>query len=496
MRPGINTETLERATPSVIPTDVSQGFMVGITEAGPSIPTRENNLHNIDEYASVYAPTGLDYLPGQRMYNAVDEYFRQGGASVIIGRVTGPAGAPATVDILDATDGVVLEVTAKGNGEWGNDLQVRADLTAQNPDIPANNYRLTVIRDSDDQVLEVSPDIPDTDAAISWASSESQYIEIAGGVSIALPDPAVYDLAGGLNDITNITNTEWQAGIDSLSRNLGTGILMVPGITSDAIHAYAANAAESLGRDFFSDAPDTDDEAVLIAASKAHLNDDGQRSRYTGFFAPWVITPGPTAGSVRKVPPSVVAAGRFAANMALGMSSNEPAAGDNGILNNVLDFTQEWTDEERESLNNNGVNVLLNSYGTPKIYGWRTTANPVSDKLWLPLSNSLLHRQLIALANVVQERFVFRQVDGQGRLIGRFQTALIGHVCMPLFEQGSLFGDTPADAYKVDVGSNVNTPTTIENNELRAVISVKMAPFGEKLTVYLVKYAVSETIPA
>jgi hypothetical protein len=494
VRPGINTETLERATTSVIPTDVSLGLMVGVTEAGPEVPTSDHMLHNVDEYATVYAPSGASFTAGQRMLYSVDEFFRQGGASLVVGRVTGPASVPASVDVVDATDGVVLEVSAKGDGEWGNDLDVRIDLTADNADIPANNYRINVIRRTGAQLLEVSPDLPDTESAITWAKTDSQQIDIDGGVSVQLPDSATYSLTGGLNDIANITNADWQSAIDSLGRNLGPGLLMLPGVTTDALHKYAATAAEPLGRVYLEDLPDTEDEATLIAAVKATTNADNNRSRFTGAFAPWLIVPGQTAGAVRKVPPSVAVAGRFSANMAAGMSSNEPAAGDNGVLARVLDFTQTWTDEQRENLNNNGVNVLLDMYGTPKIYGWRTTADPVRDKLWIALSNSLLHREIIALANVVQERFVFRQVNA--RLTSQFGSQLIGHVCMPLYEQGALLGDTPQEAYKVDTGPNVNTAEVIANNELRAVISVRMAPFGEKLTVYLVKYAVNEAIPA
>jgi hypothetical protein len=494
VRPGINTETLERATTSVIPTDVSLGLMVGVTEAGPEVPTSDNILHNTDEYNTVYAPSGQSFTAGQRMLYSVEEFFRQGGASLVVSRVTGPASVPASVDVLDAADGVVLEVSAKGDGEWGNDLDVRIDLTADNPDIPANNYRINVVRRADDQLLEVSPDLGDTDSAITWAKTDSQNISIDGGVSVQLPDSATYSLTGGLNDITNITNADWQTAIDALGRNLGPGLLMLPGVTTDALHKYAATAAEPMGRVYLEDLPDTDDEATLIAAVKATTNSDGKRSRFSGAFAPWLIVPGQTSNAVRKVPPSVAVAGRFSANMALGMSANEPAAADNGILSRVLDFTQTWSDEQRENLNKNGVNVLMDVYGTPKIYGWRTTADPVNDKLWIALSNSLLHRQIIALSNVVMERFVFRQVNTS--LMSRFGAALVGHVCMPLYEQGALLGDTPQEAYKVDSGTNVNTPEVIENNELRAVISVRMAPFGEKLTVYLVKYAVNEAIPA
>jgi hypothetical protein len=492
MRPGVETETLDYASTSVIPTDVSQGLAVGVTESGPSVPSTDNNIRNMDEYETVYAPTGEAYLPGQLMYRAANEFFRQGGAGLYVGRVAGAAAVKASVDVPDNAAGIVLEATAKGVGEWGNDLDLTILLNAQNPDIPVTAYRINVLRNG--EVLESSPDILSTEGAITW-SNDSGYIEFDGGTSVILPKNGTYSLTGGLNDVAGINNTTWQAGLDSLDDNLGPGMLMMPGITTDTLHQAAAAAAENHARIFIGDHADTDVVATLIAASKA-VTVNGARSRFSGLFAPWLLVPGRSANSVVKVAPSAAVAGRFSKNMSLGMSANEPTAGDNGVLSNVLGFSQTWSATDRQNLNANGVNLIRDKFGDTKIYGWRTTADPINDKKWLALSNSILHSQIMALASEQGERFLFRQIDGGGHLIGRFQSALIGHVCMPLYTQGALYGNTPSEAYKVDVGPNINTPTTIANNELHAVISVRSAPFGELVKVAIVKYLITETIPA
>lgn len=496
IRPGINTETLESSSTTSPPTDVARGFMVGITESGPDTPVASNEIKNMDEYATVYAPSGETYLPGQIMFRSVNEFFRQGGGSLIVGRVTGPASKAATADITDAASAVVWSANAKGAGEWGNDRQVRIDTPTENPDIEANNYRIVVLRKSDGFVLESSSDLSSTEAAIVWSLQESQQIRIAPGVSILLPKNQTVDLTTGTNDITNVTNTEWQRGFDSLSTNLGVGVLMAPGQTTDQIHIMAAKHADTHDRTFFGDQPDTPTEATLIAASKAVVDDSGKRSRYSGLFWPWLVVPGNASGAVWKVPPSPAVAGLFARNMAAGMSANEPAAGDNGILRNVLMFTQTPTDVMRQNLNNNGTNCIIDKYGTPKVYGWRTTADPIKDKRWRALSNTILHRQIIALCNEQAERFIFRQIDGNNRLFGQVQSAIIGHVMMPMYEQGALSGGVPSEAYKVDVGPDVNTPETIEDGQINVVVTVRIAPFGEVVTIYIVKYLVTEEIPA
>jgi phage tail sheath protein FI len=196
------------------------------------------------------------------------------------------------------------------------------------------------------------------------------------------------------------------------------------------------------------------------------------------------------------IPPSAAVAGLFARNMGLGYSPNEPAAGARGVFNTVLSVSQTFDSSSRQTINSAGVNLIRDIYGTRKVYGWRTTADPSSDAKWIALSNSILHRAVAALANAVGERFIFRQIDGERKMINEFGAALIGEACMPFFAAGSLYGTTPDDAFKVDVGPSVNTNTTIANNELHAVISLRMSPFGEEVDIELVKYLVSEQIPA
>jgi hypothetical protein len=107
-----------------------------------------------------------------------------------------------------------------------------------------------------------------------------------------------------------------------------------------------------------------------------------------------------------------------------------------------------------------------------------------------------MHRQIVAECNLIGESFIFRQIDGQGRLIAQFGASLEGNVFMPLFLEGSLFGSRAGEAYKVDVGPSINTIATQANNELRAVCSVRMSPFSEEVVIEIVKYLVTEEIPA
>jgi hypothetical protein len=470
--------------------------MVGVTESGPSGSITVNDLvQNMDEYEAKYAPSGRSYVAGITMYDSVEMFFAEGGNRLYIGRVYGDDAVEATVTLSDSVPATVLVVTARGVGEWANNLDITIRTHTEDPDIATGSFRIRVVNETTNEVLYESYDLVNLQAALDWAFT-NPLVSIAGSVGTGDPVAGTFDLITGANDVVGIDNTSWQRALDSLSYTLGPGILVAPGATTSAIYNMVAEAARRDLRVAFLDGADTPTASTLLAAAAGVVDGSLTRSRYAGFFAPWLYMSGITSSSVRKVPPSPAVAGRFARNMASGQSANQPAAGELGALRSVLDLTQVYTDDERQQLNEGGVNIIRDIYGVHKVYGWRTVVNPVNDPRWIALSNSILHRQIVSQANAVGERYIFRQIDGHGHLIGEFAGALIGNVCMPLYQEGSLFGNSPSEAFKVDVGPSVNTAATIANNELRAIISVRMSPFGEEVNIEIVKYLLTEEIAA
>jgi len=495
VRPGVNVTTRDNAPPSTIPTDVSTGFMVGVTEFGPSQPTSSDLVQNMDEFTTKYNPSGRSYNAGLIMHDSAEMFFDEGGNRLFVGRVVGPAAAPASVALKDSGATLTaITVTARGTGEWGNNLDIHVVTSTQDPTVPVGAFRLQIWNRITSQMLDASPDLVDAYAAISWAVGS--IVQVTAGASTNDPVGGTFSMAGGTNDVNNVTDTSWQNAFNSLSYALGPGILTAPGATASTVYNMAAEAARSQLRVALLDGPDTPIASTVISASRGVADAERLHSRYAGMFAPWVIVPGSTSGTVRKVPPSPMVAGIFARNMASGYSANEPAAGELGRLRQALLMTQTYTDSDRQNMNANGVNVLRDIYGIYKVYGWRTTADPINDPRWISLNNSIMHRQIVSECNAVGERFIFREIDGQGHLIGEFNGALVGEVCLPLFMAGSLYGAAPEDAFKVDTGPSVNTDTTISNNELHAVVSVRMAPFGEEVDIQIVKYLITEQIPA
>jgi hypothetical protein len=90
--------------------------------------------------------------------------------------------------------------------------------------------------------------------------------------------------------------------------------------------------------------------------------------------------------------------------------------------------------------------------------------------------------------------FAFQQIDGQGHLISAFNGALAG-VCQDLWQQGALFGTTAEQAFSVNTGPQVNTPTTLAACELLATVSVRFSPYAEFTVINVVQYSVAQNIP-
>jgi Phage tail sheath protein subtilisin-like domain len=492
--PGVTVTTREFPVPLTIPTDVGQCFMVGITEWGPEPQDLEfkDLCYNIDDVKKKFIPSGAASAESSMLYRSADGYFKQGGHSIYLCRVTSSGDVAATEDIVDSTAGVVFAASAKYKGVGGNNIDIVVDDHASDPTIPTGSFRIMVMNGS--TTLETSPPLADKVAAGGWASS-SKWITLTEGASANDPVADSYSLAGGASGAATADDDDWQAAMDEISSDLGPGQICQPGRTTDAAHVQIANHDLLYNRVGMFDPPDTHDVATLLASANI-IDQTGIRHRYGGYWGGWPLVAGEVSGTVQKVPPSAMVAGLMSYNDGRGLSPNDPSAGTNGILKGVVGVSQQWSDAERKELNEGGVNVIKSRYGVTQVYGYRSTADPVSDERWIPLGNIRLHRLIVAQSAEVGEWFVFKQIDGKGVLVTEFGSTLSTHVMLPLYNANALFGDSPGEAYNVNVGPSVNTPETIAANELHAVITVKMSPFGEDVFIEIVKLLITEEVPA
>jgi Phage tail sheath protein subtilisin-like domain len=478
--PGV--QVLSRAQPPSrgITTDVGAWFVVGAAEKGPT--TYAQLVRNMTEF-TLYFGSRQSY---SILWDALETFFREGGSRAYVVRVAGASAVNATKTINDGqgTPQASLKIDAKNAGAWGNSLSVATVLGN------TGSERVLVITHSTLGEVDRSPSLADQAAAVSWSrSSDWVNVSIPGGASTNLPAvAAAAALTTGADDNSGITDNQRQAALAYFTRDLGPGQVSIPGNTTTAnLQALVAHA-RAYNRQALVDGTDTASRSTLVTQSEALQGDE-----YGAIFAPWVLIPGLVGKTSRTVPPSALVAGLMARSDAT-QSPNVAAAGDNGRARYALGLSQvAWTDADRELLNNDQVNVFRQIAGQVTLYGYRTLANPNGDISWQWLSNQRLRLKITAEAEKVAEGFLFDQIDGKGQKIAEFAGAL-GAVLLGYYNDGALYGETPEDAYSVDVGESVNTPTTLSAGELRAVLTMRMSPLAEIVRIEIVKVPLGQPI--
>lgn len=458
-----------------LPTDTGVYFLAGLAQKGPNgIPI------------AIMSVTEFERFFGTRQtfssaWDMVDAFFKEGGTKLFFSRVFGPNPTTATVTLNDSGAVSSLIVTAASPGDWGSFLNVAVEAGDA-----AGEFKLRVTHDTDTTINELSPSLVDQAAAVLYASN-SDYIRVTAGASVN--DPAVVaaqSLVGGTDDRANATDATWLTALNAFTKDLGPGQVGYANRTSTVAHGQLADHANLNNRKGLVDPPST-------SLSKAALVTFGStvralsNARHVAGFAPWVRIGSLLAGgTLREVPPSCVVAGRIAAFQAGGGTPNQPAAGDRGILNSVVQLATTFNDVDANDLNEAHVNIIKVAQGDFKIFGWRSGATKLTNPIHWQFGNQRLYMAISAEADEIMQGYILREIDGKGNVFSELQGELIG-MLDAYFKAGSLYGATASEAFFVDVGAQINTPQTIANGEIRAAIELTMSPMGETVILDIVR---------
>jgi phage tail sheath protein FI len=482
LRPGVQVQVLTTPPPRSAPTDTGVWFVVGTADQGRAdAPILLRSMSDFTRLLGARVSYSL-------LYDALDVFFREGGSAAYVARVVGPAAVIASRNLVDNVAAVSLVVKAIGPGSYGNSLKV-AVVAA----VAGGNYKVQVY-DSTNTLLEDSGDLYTQADAVAW-SANSQYVRITLGASSLIPVVGGTNvsaaLSGGNDDRNNIVDANWLTALNLFTRDLGPGNVSAPGQTTTTRYQQLADHAAANNRVALLDGPDTaTSSTVTSSATNAKTTGHGQ---YAAIFAPWVVVPGVSPGTTRTVPPSAMAAGLMAAVDASD-GPGTPAAGSKGVSRYATAVSQPaWDDTTRDTLNTAGVNVIRVLFGTPTLYGYRSLADPTTNPYWVPLGTVRYLMGLGARAWAVGQEFVFDEIDGQGHTISAYQGALVA-LCQVDWAAGEIYGATPGEAFNVDTGPGINTPTVLAGNELRAAISVRPSPMAELVTIQIVNVPITQEV--
>lgn len=478
--PGVTI--LERASQPAItaPTDSGVAFVVAPAPQGPSAPQL---IRTLDQLVNVYGARD----PLGRLYDWSDVAFRAGLTALYVARVTGAGAAAASRTLKDGSNANTLTVTANGPGTWGNSLSV-AVLAGT----AGGTYVIQILLSSVE--VERSPDLVTVQDAVNWANAgPSRYVTASIPGAAGVPAVAAGAALSGGSDGAAVTDTETVAALAQFPDTLGPGQVAAPGVTSSTVQLALLAHAAANNRFALVDLPDTATVATLTAATAALA---GSNARYYIPLAPWLQVQGLAQGATpRIVPPSAATAGIMARTDAA-EGADTPAAGLEHVPDGIIGVTQSWpVKSDRDTLNTAGVAIYRTLFGVTTLYGYRTGANPSSQSAYVQASQVRYIMGLKARLGAAAQPFVFRKIDGAGHVFLDLRGALQG-VLQADYNNDQLYGATPADAFAVDVSAAVNTPQTIANGELHAVVAVRVTPFAEQVIPELAKIPITVSLAA
>lgn len=284
-------------------------------------------------------------------------------------------------------------------------------------------------------------------------------------------------------------------GLGKFPKQLGPGQVSAIGLGAApgaVTWAGLDDHAEQNNRIAVRDVEQGDTVAEMVTMGGLHPETNNTHGFTVG---PWVEAPGPAGvigAGAREVPGSAAAAALCARVDALG-NPNRAAAGRDFPLQYVTGFTVEVTEDERETLLNAGINPFCDVYGVLELYGFQTAMEQNEENPFWQANCSRARMWAIANAKAIGENYMFKPIDGRGRLARGLQTD-IEALLLALYQVDGLYGETPADAFAVEVGAAVNTETSVAQGELRASAELRFSLHAKAIIIDLVSVPVTGRI--
>lgn len=467
----------DRAASPIAAASTSNGFVVGVTQKGPT-----NEPIKAISLADAIDRVGERLTANPFLFDAIDCAFREGASVVYIGRAVGAESDTAEKAAVDAGGKTSFTVAAKSAGAWGNDLDVAITLSGGS---------VTLVVKLNGSTVETSPALATSAEVVEWAKS-SEYVTVTIGAEDAV-DAKTQELAleGGKDDVAGVGTAQIEAALKVLTKDLGPGQVAAPGFTTEAIHKALLTHAAANNRRALLDDPVETTAAELVSHATALR---GATARYGALLASWAIVPGLSLGTTRKVPYSGIQMGLIARAEAEGNNPNKAAAGKRGKSRYATGLVTVFTDAEREDLDEAGVIASILVRGVVTTYGNVTLVNQTTEPNWKSFSGSRCVMGVAALADEILESYDFEQIDGHGYVFKKLQGDLSGGAVMPFYLDDALYGQTPEEAFFVNTGPDVNTPTSIAAEEIKAQIGIRVSPTASFLEVEVVKVPTTESL--
>jgi hypothetical protein len=482
---GVQVRTRLARVPKGIPVETGTLFVTGAATSGSATAAAE--CHNMADFEAAY---GVRAVGNQALYDYVDAAFGEGVTRAFVARkgtVTAAVDEKQTITETGATGGTF---TLTFSGQTTTALAYGATAAV----VVAALEALSTIGVGG--VTGTGGPLNTTPVVITFAGTragQDQPLMTANGAALTGTTPTI---AVAVTQQGAVAGGSLDAALLLFLKDLGPGQVAAVGETSNAT-TFDKLLTHALNNNRFAllDVGSADDVAAMttlggtLAARSATLKDRG------ALFGPWAEIPPPVgvAGSSgRTVPASAVVAGLCARVDAAG-NPNRAAAGRDYPCQYATGIVLDAAKSDRESLLDAGVNTMAVIYGVLENYGFQTaiTADP-NNPYWQ--ANACRARMWItARAEAAGEPFVFRPIDGQGKLAGALRGA-IDAILLELYGVDGLYGETPGEAFATTVNATINPPTEIAQGTLHAVSEVRFSMHAKAVIIDLVTVPITGSI--
>lgn len=474
--PGVQVTTSVKNGPSTpLRAASGQAFFVGLAERGPS--AEATLIRGLADYESVFGTRpAFGFL-----YDTVKTFFDEGGEQCYVTRVVGPDATTGTVTLKDRatpTAGDTLTINAGSAGSWSGRVRVIVD----DGSVP-DTVKISIVLDGD--VVETQNNLA-SPAAIIQKFRQSVYVDVldAGSISASplnLPAKGTFTLTAGDDLRGSIQPTNYVDALKNFVEGYGDGAVAIPGVGPSVHEGIVAHCKANNRIALLSHNDGATD--VELGQAVTAINSD-----YAGIFAPWVQVNDGAAG-IRNAPPEgFVAACRARAHDQVG-AWRAPAGGI-AVAQTLLGLSKEYTKEQAERLDAGRVSVIRRVAGSLRLYGWRSLS--ADDTNYGFLSARDLLNRLVVESSARLEQYVFATIDSKNQLLSAINAELVG-IVEPVRKAGGLYEMTDAGGqeidpgYLVETGSSVNSKQSLNNNIVRARLSVRLAPTGAMVSLDIVK---------
>lgn len=481
--PGVNVITRTSVTTQIPPTQTDTAFIVVTSLQGridqPVLVRSMNDFINNFGARASYSIA----------YDWLDAFFNEAnGGQVYVMRVTGTSATVDTFTFNDAGAAAAILVYSIGPAASGLSVAIVSGVAP-------SSFNIVVTGLPDGSTL-TSPDLLTEADAVNWGNAQ-RLIRVGALGTNPPANHVAAALTGGVDNHSTVTDAQRVAALALIPQGLGCGQVCIPGSTTEVIQAGVLNHAAAYNRYAILDTTDTASTSTLTGLAAACQADSnvGAGSLDNGMMVcDWQTIPGLVPNTTRTVPPSAIVCALIARSDRATGNPNRAAAGASGIVNYALGKTQtDWTDAQTNQLVAAGVNPFRVIYQAERFYSFRTLVNPSIAPVMIMGTAARLIMAIVDKGYKIGQSVMDDQIDGQFHEASKYGSR-IGAMLLNYYTMGALFGATAPNAYVVDTGPDVNTPTTIANRELHAAVGIVPAPFAETIFFELASYTTAQQV--